>query len=292
MRTSSWIRSNTNPSGGDLHCPRGTALALEANSVGSKQIKRNAVKAKQIDPKQVQRRVGEACPAGQAIREVQQKGQVKCAGVGGSGEPTGAAGGALTGSYPSPHIATGAVDTARLAGNVVTNAKLRPNAVTAAKIADNAAGVRAVSLLADARDRRYLAAIGLLVLALVACGPAEARAGQQGGSILYEDPVAVGQRLEFRAYVWRTLDGSYWKSTGRYREVGASAWKGLENKWGWTRRQALRDQVIAARFLAADGYLWRFADPRRAPGRAERFRFEEKCWATGSCVASLLSGKG
>lgn len=108
----------------------------------------------------------------------------------------------------------------------------------------------------------------------------EAIAGQTGGSIYYEDPAAVTQELEFRASVWHVPD-DYYKAVVDYRQVGADRWQDLDTNWCWYRRCALKEMIEQARYLARDGYIWRFQLPTPPPDRAKRYRFTESCYRAG-----------
>jgi hypothetical protein len=95
------------------------AAALPRNSVGSKQIKKDAVTSAKVKNGSLK-----ALDFG--------TGQLPSGAIGAKGDPgptgpagpaTGAAGGALSGSYPNPALAAGAVDTSVLADGAVTAAK-------------------------------------------------------------------------------------------------------------------------------------------------------------------------
>jgi hypothetical protein len=95
------------------------AAALPRNSVGSKQIKNDAVTSAKVKNGSLK-----ALDFG--------TGQLPSGAIGAKGDPgptgpagpaTGAAGGALSGSYPNPALAAGAVETSALADGAVTAAK-------------------------------------------------------------------------------------------------------------------------------------------------------------------------
>ncbi len=127
------------------------------------------------------------------------------------------------------------------------------------------------------RIRTGLAAAAAAFLASVAMWATDSDAGQQGGSILYVDREARTQELEFRAHAWRA-QADYFRVVVDYREAGGPAWKDLDENWGWTPRSALAEITQAARYIARDGYIWRFKNPIEPPRRAVRVRFDETCW--------------
>jgi hypothetical protein len=127
----------------------GSAYALSANSVGSKELKPNAagpkhiknpgVRAFNIAPDHVRARHIQADHvrarhiAPGAVTEEKLADGVAISGPQGEqgpqgppGPSTGSAGGDLTGNYPSPEIASGAVSTSKLAEQSVTASRLGP----------------------------------------------------------------------------------------------------------------------------------------------------------------------
>jgi len=125
-------------------------------------------------------------------------------------------------------------------------------------------------------DRKGVLTAAAILATLALAGAASA--GQQGGSIYYEDKGAAEAALAFRVHTWHDPDG-YSRYRIEYRKRPRRAWRALDSGWGWNRRDARRKAIAAARYIARDGYLWRYERPRPAPALAKRARFGERCFA-------------
>ncbi len=112
----------------------GEAVSVSPNAVGSAGIADGSIGSADIDSSQIQRRVGGACAASQAIRAINADGTVSCEAAGGGGSVTsvgtgaGLTGGPITGSgtiaiasggVTSDHIANGSVAAADIDANEV-----------------------------------------------------------------------------------------------------------------------------------------------------------------------------
>ncbi len=112
----------------------GEAVSVSPNAVGSAGIADGSIGSADIDSSQIQRRVGSACAASQAIRAINADGTVTCEAAGGGGSVTsvgtgaGLTGGPITGSgtiaiasggVTSDHIANGSVLAADIDANEV-----------------------------------------------------------------------------------------------------------------------------------------------------------------------------
>jgi hypothetical protein len=116
------------------------AIKLPPNSVGTKQLRRNAVTSNRIKNGQVKGGDVDEASLGPvpSARSAANANTLDHLGSSAFLRSGATAGGALAGSYPSPVIAAGAVATQELADGSVSNAKLADGSVTNAKLARSA----------------------------------------------------------------------------------------------------------------------------------------------------------
>lgn len=124
--------------------PRNSVVSatVRDNTLTSKDLKNGkAVRGADVVSAEVQLRVGESCPEGQAIRVINVTGGVLCEvddqGGQGGGPPSGSAGGDLSGSYPNPSLRNGSVNSAKIADESLSGADVRNGSVTGDDIGTN-----------------------------------------------------------------------------------------------------------------------------------------------------------
>jgi hypothetical protein len=128
-----------------------TSAKLAADAVGGRELAQPSVAAEHIFDGQV---ITSKLPDG-AVTDAKILSVAWTKVTGAPAAAWGAAGGDLTGSYPSPSIRDGAVTTAKLAPGAVTGGALAPGSVGAAQIADGTVG--SAELAAGAVDTPHLA---------------------------------------------------------------------------------------------------------------------------------------
>ncbi len=125
--------------------------SVASGKIRTDAVRGRAVKESSLDPDVLQRRVGGQCLPGESIRAIGSDGSVLCQ-VDTTGA-TGAAGGDLTGTYPSPQIADGSVVGSNIVDRTVAAINIALNTLTGAEIDEStlAAGGDLTGNLANAQ---------------------------------------------------------------------------------------------------------------------------------------------
>jgi hypothetical protein len=109
------------------------ASRIPKNSVGTRQLKNNSVNSAKVADQSLTGSDIQSSSLGTVP-------EAKHAATAGSALPNGAAGGDLTGSYPSPSVAAGSIDSTKVSDGSLTGADLQNDSVTGAQIDESSLG--------------------------------------------------------------------------------------------------------------------------------------------------------
>jgi len=125
--------------------------SVASGKIRTDAVRGRAVKESSLDPDVLQRRVGGQCTTGESIRAIGSDGSVLCQ-LDTTGA-SGAAGGDLTGTYPSPQIADGSVVSSNIVDRTIAAINIALNTLTGAEIDEStlAAGGDLTGDLANAQ---------------------------------------------------------------------------------------------------------------------------------------------